>query len=277
MKTVGLTLRALATLVDVHMLVVAALALAGTYLCREAGLIVDLPADLVGVAVIFPVVFSIASAYTRREEALRSFAAVKADAASLYYAHRDWTTVQGDLGQRGAALVEDVLEAIGDYFATPEAQQPVALRRVYAAFGNVSASYRDLIDAGASRSEISRLGAYLRDLIAEFEAMRNLAHYRTPITLRAFSRFSLTLFPVLFTPYFAYVGYPEHPAISYAFAFVYGVVLVGLDNVQEELEHPSDGLGPDDLRLDIASEFMALLTRTGSEDAAALRDALRGD
>ncbi len=252
------TLRALASLVDGHMIVVALLALAGTYVCRERGLIVDLPADLVGVAVIFPVVFSIASAYARREDALKSFAAIKADSASLYFAHRDWTDADRASGERGAALIEELLRAIGAYFDAPTDQEE-ALRRVYAAFGAISVSYRGLVDAGVSRSEISRLGAYLRDLMAEFEAMRNYAHYRTPVTLRAFSRFFLTVFPVLFTPYFAYVGYPEHPFVGYVFAFVYGVVLVGLDNVQEELEHPYDGLGPDDLRLRVADEHVSLL------------------
>ncbi|MGE0229678.1 MAG: bestrophin family ion channel [Dehalococcoidia bacterium] len=261
MKTIGITVRALRPLVDAHMLLVAALAVVGTYLCRELDFIVDLPADLVGIAVIFPVVFSIASAYTRREEALRSFAAIKADAASLYYAHRDWTIDNASLGAASAALVEELLTAIGAYFASPPERQQQALARVYAAFSDISASYRDLRAAGVSGSEVSRLGAYLRELMTEFEAMRNFAHYRTPITLRAFSRFFLTLFPVLFTPYFAYVGYPEHPVIGYCFAFVYGIVLVGLDNVQEELENPYDGLGPDDLRLTIAGEFVELLVR----------------
>ncbi|MEZ4552338.1 MAG: hypothetical protein R3B59_00345 [Dehalococcoidia bacterium] len=259
MKTITRTLRALRPLIDAHMLCVAALAVLGTYLCRRADFIVDLPADLVGVAVIFPVVFSIASAYTRREEALRSFAAIKADAASLYYAHRDWTIDNTGLGATRTALVQELLTAIGAYFATPPERQRPALQRVYAAFSDVSGSYRDLRAAGVSGSEVSRLGAYLRELMTEFEAMRNVAHYRTPVTLRAFSRFFLTLFPVLFTPYFAYVGYPEHPVIGYCFACVYGIVLVGLDNVQEELENPYDGLGPDDLRLTIASEFVDLL------------------
>ncbi|MBX7112072.1 MAG: bestrophin family protein [Dehalococcoidia bacterium] len=265
-----MTLRSLAPVVDAHMVLVAALAVAGTYACRRAGLIVDLPADLVGIAVIFPVVFSIASAYTRREEALRSFAAIKADAASLYYAHRDWTAAGRDLRDNGAILVEELLEAIGAYFGAPPEGQRLALERVYAAFSAISASYRGLLDAGVSRSEISRLGAYLRELMTEFEAMRNFAHYRTPITLRSFSRFFLTIFPLLFTPYFALVGYPEHLAIGYVFAFTYGVVLVGLDNVQEELENPYDGLGPDDLRLTIAHEFIGLLTTTQPEDGPPL-------
>lgn len=62
-----------------------------------------------------------------------------------------------------------------------------------------------------------------------------------------------------------------------AVGFVCGVVLVGLDNVHEELEHPYDGLGPDDLRLDIASEVVGLLTRAGSEDGLSVERRSRPD
>jgi hypothetical protein len=254
------TLRYLQPLVDMHMLLVASLAVAGTYVCRRTGVIVDLPADLVGIAVIFPVVFSIASAYTRREDALKSFAALKADGAALYYAHRDWPEIQNQLGDDGARLVEEMLHRVARYFEAPKAGKKQALLEVYRAFDTISLSYRDVLRAGASRSEVSRLGAYLRELVAQFETMRNFDHYRTPITLRAFSRFFLTVFPVLFTPYFAFVGYPDDLLVGYAVAFIYGVVLVGLDNVQEQLENPYDGLGPDDLRLSIAEDYVSLLT-----------------
>ncbi|MGE0056627.1 MAG: hypothetical protein AB7P33_15490 [Dehalococcoidia bacterium] len=245
---------------DPHMVIVVALALLGTFLCRQADIIVDLPADLVSIAVIFPVVFSISSAYARREDALKSFAALKGDAASLYYAHRDWPSVQSELAGAGAALIHDLLSSIGRYFTAPPNARDQALRAVYRSCSAVSASYRDMLNGGATRSEVSRLGAYLRDVMVEFERMRNYNTYRTPITLRAFSRFFLTLLPLMFTPYFAYVGYPDDAWIGYAVALMYGVVLVGLDNVQEQLENPYDGIGPDDLHLLIADDYVSMLT-----------------
>jgi predicted membrane chloride channel (bestrophin family) len=51
---------------DFQMLIVAVLALLTTFLCRTYGLIAELPIDLVGIAVVFPLVFSINSAYRRR-------------------------------------------------------------------------------------------------------------------------------------------------------------------------------------------------------------------
>ena len=61
-----------------------------TYMCLRFKFAADLPSGLIGIAVVFPVVFSINAAYRRREEALGYFADLKAHCMALYYAHRDW-------------------------------------------------------------------------------------------------------------------------------------------------------------------------------------------
>ena len=72
--------------------IVTALSLISTYFCHRMGLTASFPDMLVGVAIVFPVVFSIGSAYTRRENALQRLADFKGHAVAMYYATRDWTT-----------------------------------------------------------------------------------------------------------------------------------------------------------------------------------------
>jgi hypothetical protein len=240
------------------MLVVLTLALAATFLCRQIDLLVDLPTDVISIAVIFPVVFTIAEAHHRREEALRNFASMKASAISLYLAHRDWPVAPYDLTAEGERLTRVLLTRASAYF-TPPLGDSSRLSAVYEAVSEVSVSHRRLLAAGVQTSELSRVSQFLREFVADFERMRNFAHYRTPIALRSFSRLFLTTFPILFSPYFAFVGYPEHPWLGYAVAIVYCMVLVGLDNVQEQLENPYDGFGPDDLKLDVLDEYDSIL------------------
>jgi len=45
---------------------------------------------------------------------------------------------------------------------------------------------------------------------------------------------------------------------------LYSIVLVGLDNIQDELENPYDGIGPDDLHLDIAEDYINMIAANGS-------------
>lgn len=75
----------------------------------------------------------------------------------------------------------------------------------------------------------------------------------------------MNLFPLLFGPYFAQIAYPDHPTAGYVVAAIYSLVLVSLDNIQDDLENPFDGLGADDLRLDVADEYQSLLVLRGDE------------
>ena len=68
---------------DWHVLLVTAFACAATYLCIDHEIAADLPTSLIAVAIVFPIVFSINAAYTRREEALRYLGLVRATIASV--------------------------------------------------------------------------------------------------------------------------------------------------------------------------------------------------
>ena len=57
------------SILDTQTLIVTILALGSTFLCQHFGLLADIPTGLIGLAVVFPIVFSINAAYRRREEA----------------------------------------------------------------------------------------------------------------------------------------------------------------------------------------------------------------
>lgn len=253
-----LTLRNFMKIVDRHTLLVTALALICTFICQQLDIIFELPTALIGTAVIFPLVFSIVSAYRRREEALRYFASLKGHAVALYFAHRDWPPDGHEFKGEGERLVQVLLTAVADYFHADQQDEAVSLQRVYGVYDQFSRSHESMRQHGVTSGEISRSNQYLRAIMIEFERMKNIARYRTPVALRAYSRLFLSLFPILFAPYFASIGYPDYPIVSYGVAILYSLVLVSLDNIQDHLENPYDGVGPDDLRLDVAPEYAKL-------------------
>lgn len=241
------TLRDFIQVIDYHTLAVVVLALIGTWLCRRFDFAVDLPTNLLGIAVIFPLVFSINSAYKRREDALKAYASFKAHAIAIYLAHRDWLP-DTSFEDQGRTLIENLFTAVSRYF-TANATAVYDSQPIYAIFSKLSRSHEALREAGMPANEVSRLNQYLRSTIIHFEQMNNIAQYRTPLALRAYSRIFLNAFPILFSPFFANVAYPDWPLAGYIVAFVYAVVLVSLDNIQDDLERPYDGQGQDDLRL----------------------------
>ena len=247
-------------IIDLQTIVITILALISTWLCRQFDYLFEIPTSLIGIAVIFPLVFSISSAYKRREEALRYFASLKGHAAALYLAHRDWLPNDQDMGDQGADLVQGLLTAVSNNLHASEADKEQTLGQVYRAYDSFSHSHEQLRQMGVTSGEVSRSNQALRSIMIEFERMRNIANYRTPVALRAYSSFFLSVFPIVFAPYFASVGHPDYPVAGYLVAILYSLILVSLDNIQESLENPYDGVGPDDLHLDIADAFAGLLT-----------------
>jgi len=257
------TLRSFFRIVDLQTVIVTALALGSTWLCMRFEIVADLPSALIGIAVIFPIVFSINSAYKRREEALKYLASAKAHAVAIAWAHRDWTGGEEELARQGRERIGALFAAMRSYFLSGRGGDPEALKEVYRCLSEISASHEALRAAGVSTGEVSRSNQYLRAIMIELERMRNILEYRTPKALRAYSRVFLNAFPVLYGPYFAHLAAESFPAIGYFVAIVYAVVLVSLDNIQEALENPYGTIDEDDIDMDVADELGAILEAGG--------------
>ena len=66
------------------------LAIAATQLCLKFQIFVDMPTGLFGIAVVFPLVFTINSAFTRREQSLAYYGDFIASLSSIYFAHSSY-------------------------------------------------------------------------------------------------------------------------------------------------------------------------------------------
>jgi predicted membrane chloride channel (bestrophin family) len=246
-------------IIDIQTVIITILALASTYICNRFGFYADLPWGLIGIAIIFPIVFSINSAYRRREEALKYFASLKGHAVAIFYAHRDWVRGDPQHAERVKKMINSLLRAIKEYFSSSPEKEEAAFGNVYKELSKFSLSHEKLREANVPANEVSRLNQYLRALIIDFEKMRNILLYRTPNTLRAYSQIFLNIFPILYAPYFANLCRESYGVVGYGVATLYSVVLVSLDNIQEDLESPYDSVGADDVNLDVVDQYMDVM------------------
>jgi hypothetical protein len=157
------------------------------------------------------------------------------------------------------AIVQQLFSAVKTYFTAEEEEQTDRLKDVYRIFSEISRSHEKMRDKNVPANEISRANQYLRAIIIEFERMRNILRYRTPISLRSYSRVFLNTFPILFGPYFAHLMTKFSPFVGFLIAILYSVVLVSLDNIQEGLENPYDAIGEDDINLDVVREYREIM------------------
>ncbi|MCK6616290.1 MAG: hypothetical protein L6Q51_01465 [Cyclobacteriaceae bacterium] len=239
-------------IINYKTLIVTILAVVSTYICFHLGLTAKFPDMLVGVAIVFPVVFSIGSAYNRRETALQRLSDFKGHAIAIYYATRDWTTnKESDLPERTRKLVNDLTQLMKNMFTSSQRHEWHDNEvKIYNLFSSLSALTMELRSLGVQSGEISRVSQYVSKMIIAFDNLKIIHAYRTPVTLRAYSKVFIYIFPIIYGPYFASTFHDYSAQLEYVMPVLYSFILVSLDNIQDHLEHPFDEVGEDDIRID---------------------------
>ena len=225
------------------------LAVLSSYLCFHLGLTAKFPDMLVGVAIVFPVVFSIGSAYTRRETALQRFSDFKGHAIAIYYASRDWSSnKENDLAVQARNLVHELLVTLKMMLKVKEHEHwDEHEKKIYELFSKLSRLTMEFRNHGVQSGEVSRVSQYVSKMIIAFDNMRIVHRYRTPVTLRAYSKVFIYTFPIIYGPYFASTFHDFSAQLEYVMPILYSFILVSLDNIQDQLEDPFDEVGEDDI------------------------------
>ena len=265
-------LRSIASLrgvVNLKSVLVAALAVLSTWLSLKLGITADFPLTLVATAIVFPLVFSISTAYARREKALEDYGKIKAHGRGLYLASRDWLPQQDSRRDSDLkATLHELLSASRDLFTRPLSEKARYESRIYAAFSRLSLFVREMRSHDLSPTECARLNQYVSHMMTSFENIKHIYEYRTPRALRAFSEFFILLLSVLYGPYFAYQAIEFRPDFFWVMPALFALILVGLANIQDNLENPFDQIGQDDVAID-PDRFIASLDGTMASESPA--------
>ena len=240
--------------------IVTALSVLCTYLCFINNLTAKFPDMLVGVAIVFPVVFSIGSAYTRRETALQRWADFRGHAIAIYYATRDWTTNKDhDLPNRTREVITEMIHNTREILMCKRSEWVEKEGEFYKLFSKLSRITMELRNHGVQSGEISRVSQYVSKMVIAFDNLKILYLYRTPVTLRTYSKVFIYVFPIIYGPFFASTFHDFSASLEYVMPVLYSFILVSLDNIQDHLENPFDQVGEDDIDID-AEETTRLLT-----------------
>lgn len=243
--------RSLALIINYKTFIITTLAIISSYICFRFNFTAKFPDMLVGVAIVFPVVFSIGAAYNRRETALQRLSDFKGHAIAIFYATRDWTaTKENNLPDRARSIISNMLKQMRTIFQSKsDASWEENEKKIYSMFSELSHLTMEMRNFGVQSGEISRVSQYVSKMIIAFDNMKIIHHYRTPITLRSYSKFFIYAFPIVYGPYFAstFKDYSAH--LEYVMPILYSFILVSLDNIQDQLENPFDDVGEDDIQI----------------------------
>lgn len=248
-------LRSIYLIINYKTFIVTILAVVTTWLCNYYQIIADFPLTLVGIAIVFPVVFSIDSAYKRRERALWMLSDFKAHVLAIYLASRDWLEGNEEFESEVKDKLIDVYKSIRKIFIVGHEQEQMT---IYTKISELSLLMKKFRELELPSGEISRVSQYISKITVDVENLLIILRYRTPITLRAYSKVFIYTFPILYGPYFASIAEHYSPNLEYMMPIVFSFILVSLDNIQSHLEDPFDQVGEDDIVFDV-DEFSEVL------------------
>lgn len=254
-------LKSLTLIINYKTFLVIFISCLSTYFCRQMKWEADFTMTLVSVAIVFPVVFSISSAYQRRENALKQLAMLRSNALSFFYSTRDWTDASSaPIINEIKDLQKKLFDNIHNFLTSEEKEAHHYEKPIFECFSSLSKQVAKLKNHGLTASEITRVGQYHNNMMICFNVMKSIYYYRTPIALRAYYRFFIYIFAILYGPYFAQMKHsnllPDY--LIYIMPMMYSAILVSLDNIQHHLEKPFDGVGEDDIQVNV-KEYTDLL------------------
>lgn len=229
-------------------LIVAFFSVLSTFACIYYEIYADFPLTIVGIAVVFPIVFSISGAYARRERALNYYGTLKAYGRAIYFASRDWLPEsEKRYQQKLKFILWGLLRNLREMFLMEKEKSSKKEKMVYSKFSELSLFIKECKKRGMTAGEASRANQYLSRMLDSFEGMKHIYQYRTPITLRAYSKIFTYVLPIIYGPYFANLAKGFPTGLFFVVPFLFSIILVSLDNIQDHLENPFDMVGEDDV------------------------------
>ena len=240
------------------------IAILATWLSYRFNLIYNLDLTIISVAVVFPLVFTLQSAFRRREKALEHLGRAKGALASINYCFSYSKKINETEKQKIYAQVKNVKIELLRFLYT-ESNDKEKLNIAVSKIQHFISEHRSLI----GRSLSLRVFRLMRDVIMGIENTISIKTHRTPFSIRAYCLIFIYVFPFFYAPsLIKNIQYPDTifidiinstpiPFLENRFALIiYGLniiitfFLITLYNVQEQIENPFDQKGVDDIILD---------------------------
>eukprot|EP01013_Petalomonas_cantuscygni_P042730 TRINITY_DN7729_c0_g1_i2.p1 TRINITY_DN7729_c0_g1~~TRINITY_DN7729_c0_g1_i2.p1 ORF type:complete len:474 (+),score=62.79 TRINITY_DN7729_c0_g1_i2:117-1538(+) len=236
-----------ALLLNVYDYAICCLIVLMTYGYKEAGVELNVSPSLLVPIVVFPLAFSVQSAYGRRETSLAEISTIRASAISLILSFRNFArgppSYKPALGPefplRGQLLLGRLCKLIGMLLMLRyEADKISILRRVYMRFNDLKWMLESLRASGLPPPMCAKLDGDVNAMLTSFERLRIQVDYRTPMAIRAFLKVVVLLVSILFVPYFSFLVASYDDTTAYITAFFFPFLLLSLWHVQLQLELP---------------------------------------
>ncbi|MAS68842.1 MAG: hypothetical protein CMC43_05880 [Flavobacteriaceae bacterium] len=243
--------------INLRTIVISIVSVIATFFCGYFSFTCEMPASLIGIAVVFPLVFTINASFQRRDQALNEYGVLNSQLVSLYLAHKIHLSKDLDIhySEEIRISIMHLLKTVEDDL-TNEKNCLQRKAKIYKSFEEISRKNKRFLDKSLHDMHVFACNC-LNQIMQSYEILSKISEYRTPKGLRAYSKVFLNLFPIIFAPYFASFN-GELVFIGYLIAVLYSFVLSMLSTIQDNVENPFDNKGLDDINFTSDNRFLNL-------------------
>jgi predicted membrane chloride channel (bestrophin family) len=241
---------AITSVFDIKMLLLLLETILIYFLYNNYQINIELDFTIMSVAIVFPLVFSITSAYQRRQDSIKEFAIFRnkiIDLSNIFYSvdktkKTDYEKLFFSLVELQDIFVSYLKKSTSDnkYNKVREKRKEIFL---------IIDSYKKLYNE-REKDSIIRVK---NELFQSAEKLRGLKIHPTPISLRKYCLIFIFLSPLLYNTQLVSqnisTGYVSETFISLLMSIIVSFILIALYNVQDYIENPFDQKGLDDLKL----------------------------
>lgn len=203
---------------------------------------------LFGLAVVFPLHFSLQAAFKRREKALEYLSSFKAGALAVHFSLQASKDLADDKKVEARTVLRNLVKALVDQLLTATPGFAIIQLKL-----NDVMAFAERNREAISGRNVLRIIRYMKDVTESSSYLVGLVTHRTMNGIRFYSTLFILLFPFVQAPIVMHMlggGVPEWAL--YVIAAAGSLILITLDNFQKLIEYPFDPRGMDNIRL---SEF----------------------
>ncbi len=234
------------SIINQRTLITLVISLVVPYVCYTNKIIYNIDLTLISIAIIFPLVFAIRGAFKRREKAMEHLSKMKSALIGIQYLIKANNKMTAEEQKEGVVICEEIAEHFIEHIEGTNPSRET-----------IEASFQALVDYMEKNPETisnglrTKINGVLQKVHEGMENALAIHIHRTPISLKAYCKIFIYIFPVIYTPTIINKIGLDNPAwITYFVVILSEFILISLYNIQDDMEYPFDHKGLDDIKLD---------------------------
>jgi ABC-type multidrug transport system fused ATPase/permease subunit len=205
--------------------------------------------SLISIAIIFPLVFTIRSAFRRREKALEYLSRFKAGLITVRDSFLENRKLDEPRKAEVQLIVKEISTNLNNYLGTKTVTKEDVQQKIKKVFEFIQIN-NEFIGSGTAL----KIFRFMKEVHFSSENIIAVNQHRTPIAMRAYCLIFIYIYPFIYTPALYHKlqdGISLNESwIVYFLSAISTFILISLYNVQDQMENPFDQKGLDDIRLD---------------------------